>query len=431
MGRFFFENLGKAFHLALIELANIEVMPERVSMNLTIFSPVFAIAVALCAFSAASLLELTVGPLKVHHRISALDGLRGFLVIGVFVHHASFWIVNITNNEWLPHPGFYNKLGQTCVGLFFMITAFLFYGKLLKERGKFVDWQHIAISRILRLTPMYIFMVAVVFSIALILQGGLIQPAYALIKQFLIWLPVGLGHTPDVNALVSSWTIMAGVTWTLPYEWLFYFSLPLLALMAGVRPKWSVLLIGTLLTAGALYRVKGFNTGPMSGFLSGIIAAYAFRRQWIVSLCCSAPAAIVATVCLTLVLFIPYESPVDKILTIFLSTVGFVIIACGNNLLGLLTLRGVRALGDMGYSVYLLHGIFLYVAFHSKIGKMPDIALHPIWYWGTVSGLGFLLVIVCRCTFCFVEQPAMNLAGRLQTYFLHKRVKSAINATHP
>ena len=59
-----------------------------------------------------------------------------------------------------------------------------------------------------------------------------------------------------------------------------------------------------------------------------------------------------------------------------LLTVAFVVIASGNTLFGLLISTPLRTLGAMSYSVYLLHGLVLYLAF-SALGKgSPDIS-HP------------------------------------------------------
>ena len=106
-------------------------------MEFTAFSLVYAAAIAVSAFATVFLLEKILGPTIVVHRISALDGLRGFLVIGVFLHHAAHWYMNIITGTWHGAPSqFYSNLGPACVALFFMITAFLFYGKILRNGGQ-------------------------------------------------------------------------------------------------------------------------------------------------------------------------------------------------------------------------------------------------------------------------------------------------------
>jgi hypothetical protein len=50
-------------------------------------------------------------------------------------------------------------LGQMSVALFFMITAFLFWGRVL-DRGKTIDRTEFIVSRLYRLYPVYLLMVA-------------------------------------------------------------------------------------------------------------------------------------------------------------------------------------------------------------------------------------------------------------------------------
>lgn len=50
--------------------------------------------------------------------------------------------------------------------------------------------------------------------------------------NILYWFDGGLtNYRPDVSSFVNASLINAGVTWTLAWEWMFYFSLPLLSLL--------------------------------------------------------------------------------------------------------------------------------------------------------------------------------------------------------
>ena len=70
-------------------------------------------------------------------RYSALDGLRGFAALSVFFHHVAITYYFIVAGEW-SHAGsrFYTLLGPVGVSLFFMITGFLFWGKMLRTKGR-------------------------------------------------------------------------------------------------------------------------------------------------------------------------------------------------------------------------------------------------------------------------------------------------------
>ena len=72
-----------------------------------------------------------------------------------------------------------------------------------------------------------------------------------------------------------------------------------------------------------------------------------------------------------------------------LLTFAFVVISCGNDLFGLLTLHSTRMLGRMAYSVYLLHGIVLYTAFMLVIGSGRVAAWSAATFWVAMADAPF------------------------------------------
>ena len=90
-------------------------------------------------------------------RISTLDGLRGFLALGVFFHHAAIYHEYLLDQQWrLPPSRFYSLLGQVGVAMFFMITGYLFWSRVVTERGR-LDWLQLYIGRVFRIGPLYLF----------------------------------------------------------------------------------------------------------------------------------------------------------------------------------------------------------------------------------------------------------------------------------
>jgi peptidoglycan/LPS O-acetylase OafA/YrhL len=379
------------------------------------YSPIYFFLIAILAFLTSHLLNKLFGTPSVTHRESALDGLRGFLVIGVFVHHAAFWISKKGGAAWALPQGILSALGPVCVVLFFMTTAFLYYGKLLRCRGQEVDWLHIAVSRVLRLTPLCIVMAVAAFGVAFYTTGFVVvEDVFTLLRTFFQWASVGLGGSPDINGLKSSWQLNAGVVWTLKYEWLFYMSLPFFGIMASVKPKATALIISTLLIIFLAQIDTKLELRPVVAFLGGIVAAYATRKNWVVNFCQGPVAAIVFLVCVASAL-VSNRNPFGALSLISL-TIAFVIVACNNNVFGILSLQSVRSFGDVGYSAYLLHGLLLYVAFHSENIAAFDGSLTPIRHWSVVACLTVLLVMICRLTFKYVEQPGMNAAPGVQAW---------------
>jgi peptidoglycan/LPS O-acetylase OafA/YrhL len=91
-----------------------------------------------------------------------------------------------------------------------------------------------------------------------------------------------------------------------------------------------------------------------------------------------------------------------------LLTVFFCIVAAGNDLFGLLTRPAARKLGEMAYSIYLLHGLILYATFILIVGAARSRALSPLEYWAIVIGSIPALLLICHTTFRFIECPPMQ-----------------------
>ena len=82
-----------------------------------------------------------------NNRFISIDGLRGFLGVSVFIHHAYFWKVFLKTNQWSSSGNYiYNQLGQTSVSLFFMITGFLFLNKIISSKN--IKWKMFFIKNI-------------------------------------------------------------------------------------------------------------------------------------------------------------------------------------------------------------------------------------------------------------------------------------------
>src|SRR5436190_2216663 len=78
----------------------------------------------------------------------AIDGLRGFLALGVLFHHALFRFNLATTGRWvIADTAFYTLLGQVAVMTFFMITGFLFWDRV--QQGT-TDWRHFYGARVRR-----------------------------------------------------------------------------------------------------------------------------------------------------------------------------------------------------------------------------------------------------------------------------------------
>ena len=94
-------------------------------------------------------------------KYKTIDGLRGYIGIIVFLHHACTWYFYIKNDKWQFTPiGLYTTLGQASVMLMFMVTGF-FFGKITKSKHVTIDWKIFFLRRLFRLTTLYFFSVVI------------------------------------------------------------------------------------------------------------------------------------------------------------------------------------------------------------------------------------------------------------------------------
>ncbi|MDB6141608.1 MAG: acyltransferase [Pseudomonas sp.] len=360
------------------------------------------------ALATAALLMKWIGVTPLQGRFSSIDGLRGYLAFFVFLHHSCIWYFYLQSGVWdLPPSNLYTNLGQSSVYLFFMITGFLFFSKLLDAKHRPMDWGRLYVSRVLRLTPLYLLVLALLVTTVLYLSNWTLhEPPLVFLKGVGQWLSFGLLGRPDLNGVVETSLIGAGVVWSLPYEWVFYLALPLLALGIGKQPVWRYLLIALVMVA--VMKLFHLRLVLLIPFLSGLLAALLVRVEGFNSFSASKWASLLIVVCLVLTVLVNSGRSKNLTLPLSLLTVAFCLIACGNNLFGVLTSKVSRTLGEMAYSIYLLHGFVLFFTMTLVLGTDTAKALSPLAYWSLIIGLTPVLLLITSVTFKVIEQPAMH-----------------------
>ena len=369
------------------------------------------------ALLTAQLLAWRFGPPAPMGRYLAIDGLRGLLAFSVMLHHSVIWYGYAHTGLWVaPVSHVFAELGEGSVLLFFMITSFLFMGKISDRRAP-VDWLRLYVSRILRLTPLYwLAMLGLMLMVGWLSGWTVRVPLAQLRNQVQVWLGYGVSGYPDVNGVVDTWHIVAGVTWTLVYEWLFYMALPLLAVLIGRRPGWAAVVMSVLVLWWMLTQWHPNPRMLVVFALGGITALYALRQQFLLRFAATSLAGWVALGCLLLVLTL-FPTAYDAWPTLLLWGV-FVLVVCGNTLFGLLVHPATRMLGEMAYSVYLLHGLVLYLLFHVFLGEAAVRSWTPLHFWLVLLAIVPGVVVLSFMTWNWVERPGMRavapLMGRLR-----------------
>jgi len=373
-------------------------------MHLSAFNPIFAMGTLVIAVLTAAVIAY-LSPIPAPKRYGSLDGLRGVLALFVMIGHAAIWRGYAITGEWqLPPSRFYSHLGPTSVTFFFMVTAFLFGSKLLEARPGALDWTRMYVSRALRLIPLYLLFVFLLTFAALASSSFVLRESPLRFDLNVIhWLAFTMFDMPAVNRLGMA--MIGGQAWSLPYEWWFYLALPMMAVFIGRRdqPR-GIVIASALAAAAAAMWITSRNGWPNAvAFLGGWLAAVLMRGPHSQRVAARWWSSIIALIVLAYVARTPLAS--QYWLAILLS-IPFLIIAGGNSVFGVLTSAPLRVLGEISYSLYLLHGIGLYIAF-SLVGSATTAQLTPAGHWLVVFAATPVIVILCRFTYRTIEAPAI------------------------
>lgn len=335
-------------------------------------------------------------------RFPQIDGLRGYLAVGVFVTHAASIPNWFDKGEWEWTPSvFYHMAGTVPVSLFFMITALLFWCKAINGRILFVP---LLKSRLHRLAPLYLFAIIPLLLIVGQRTGWELRTDIgSLLTTVIGWAALGLGGRPDINGLAKTWVINTPV-WTLWYEWAFYLSLPVLSLFSGIR---GTLAIGVSVVTFCIYNgnefiLLNFVVGALVAHLVGNLPDLGFMRSKLATLVALLFVALIA------VLHLHDYGPWHTLLL----TPIFVVIAYGNTIFGVLSMAPAKILGAISYSIYLLHCLILQAVMQTVNLAFPLIRMSALEYWLVTGIVCAAVVITSSITFRFIEHPWMKFDGQ-------------------
>lgn len=161
----------------------------------------------------------------------ALDGLRGFAILGVLLQH---------NFSFLPVP----KFGWVGVDLFFVLSGFLITEILLKTKEQKNFLPNFYIRRILRIFPLYYGSLILFFSLAPLISQFKDQYSYYYSNQGMLWM-----HLQNwlyiAKPKLDDHTVFSHF-WSLSVEEQFYLVWPLIILACKKRRLVFVIYIALL-----------------------------------------------------------------------------------------------------------------------------------------------------------------------------------------
>jgi peptidoglycan/LPS O-acetylase OafA/YrhL len=348
---------------------------------------------------------------RIPQKYPAITGLRSLLSLSVFFHHAVIFYFYFKLGRWeTPPSDFYTLLGQVPVAIFFSITGFLFWQKLLYANGQ-LPFVPFIVSRIKRIAPAYI--VVSVFIVLMILITSKLNLHVSLIQftQEILTFVFGLGalEVSTVNTMDPG-LMGAGVFWTLRYEWKFYLCLPFIAYFfkykKGRTIFYSVLLSYILFRF--LFKYYKMPIGLL--FLPGILSACIvnsdtafkkiFRHQHFMLL------GLLALASIFMFRSSMYTYPSLLFLTIFF--VALVFLPSTSLPHKILTSKSFLMAGQASYSIYVMHTLILFVIFSYTNQYAPIAEMTPIMFWLLVTLSMILLIILSLLSYRYIEYPFLK-----------------------
>ena len=345
-------------------------------------------------------------------RLTQIDGLRAILALAVFFHHFAIFYQWRHIGDWTGLKSqFFSVLGSFGVIGFFMITGFLFFGKIKAVRGN-LDLNKFFIGRVFRLYPVWLFSVLCIY-------GEGLWASHFHIKEYLVpnldkWLFfIGAG----VNQVLDTPMLNASVQWSLIYEWIFYLSIPIVACVwkrFGLK-TWVVfyLTVLTLWLRATPFHIPNndFDFSLLAPFALGGLASELSRLEFVRTHAKTLPVTIGMFVLFAI--FITMFTSAYSLAAYLLLAAMFLPICAGNDIFGFLKWKPVVFLGDISYDIYLFHGITLYTLFRLIFRNLLERSVNDWQVFLCMLLSTICVIVVSSLVHYFVERPSLKLAGKI------------------
>lgn len=335
-------------------------------------------------------------------RYESMDSMRFFLASAVVFHH-SLLMFNLNVNGAWASPYDITKdvyLSKIAVSIFFAITGYLFWRSIKKES---INWAQFYYRRFFRIAPLILFQSLLSIILILLITKGYPKwhPSF---DEVLSWFNVFSNKKVAINNYSQSWVTTAGVYWTLVYEWGFYFSLPLLWFFRK-NPTEFVIASLFLIVYGASYitNIKIPFDYIILFFIGMLVVEFKscvnFNKKTLDIL-----------LLLSIVLLFKFRPPYFSVNS-YVNVLIFIILFCIVNkadLFGLLRIPAFIYLGQVSYSIYIMHGIVLFVLY--KLSFKSELLLD---YFLPISYAAYFIIVGISClTYKYIESYIYNLAKR-------------------
>ncbi|WP_264522452.1 acyltransferase family protein [Flavobacterium sp. N1994] len=242
-------------------------------------------------------------------------------------------------------------------------------------------------------------------------------------KELFYWGTFTMLSTPPINNSQLTEIINAGVVWSLPYEWWFYFSLPIISLLILRKGTSKFYMIMSLLFVVGFYKYKGLSSYHVLSFVGGAIAPFIIKYGQTKIKFNSIIFSIILLVCLAFILFLPIT---DKYTRKVLTIVVFNLIALGNSVFGILKSATLKFLGEISYSTYLIHGIIIFTVMYFYFGLETAANLSATEFCLTIFSITPIVVFISFLSFKNIEKPCMNFSKRINVDKIKHRITGGL-----
>ncbi|MDE7549004.1 acyltransferase [Acetobacter fabarum] len=341
------------------------------------------------------------------NRSENLDGLRFFLAIAVAFHHMIFSYYYFNIHIWSVEKYHFNgKLGRFGVAMFFMLSAYLMTKRNIVTVPEIIKFY---INRFFRIVPMFYFSSFLCLLTAVIFGHNI--DYHSLLDNLFFWFDGGLtSYKPDINSFPNANLINAGVMWTLPWEWFLYISLPIIYI---IRDKINNFAVSQTISFVSVYFISRIDYNIACFILCfslGMTARDILNKIRINNIMNS----LIIILCLSLI-FLRHSDPLS-INDIIIEFILFYCVCCGGDAFGILRMKGAVRLGEISYSIYLVHGISWFY-----INKI--VTPYNLDNYIYLIVLFFTLVISCMiscATFIFIEKPGINFGEKIAQNYVER-----------
>lgn len=335
-------------------------------------------------------------------RVSRIDGLRFFLSFFVVCHHYvlsyRYFEGKPWNSESIADYPINTLTGPLGVAIFFMVSGYVFASVNVQS------WTGFYKKRALRIVPIYMVSSLFCIAIALWVQRYNIDTTN-IFGNIYFWLDAGFtGSKPDLFGMANTKLINAGVSWTLFYEWAFYFSLPLIYML---RDKMGSIPLSITVFFISFYFISTqnpFNASFISYFAIGFLSKELQNNVNISKFICNITGWV-----LLITIFI-FARDMYSISYLPIISALFVFICLGGDFFGILEKKAFIRLGDASYSIYLLHGIAWFCM--NKTIQALGIITTPFEYILVSTFTYFALLLISSATYKLIEKPFITLGKR-------------------